>query len=212
MVKRITYLNRLNKLKDTEEIKIITGVRRSGKTHLLKEYIKQLRKEQIPEKNIIYISFESNRYNHIKDNITLNNLVYEKTENIEGKIYLFFDEIHKVDNWEQSINGYRVDLDADIYVTESHGQMLNGINSTDLSGRYVRIQMYPFSFNELLAYYQHDQNIQIDPLTEIRIFNDFLSYGGFPGLLHYEEHDEKIDYLHDIYDSIMLKDIIDIEN
>ncbi|RAP52788.1 MAG: ATPase, partial [Methanosphaera sp. SHI613] len=97
MVKRTTYLNKLNKLRDTEEIKIITGVRRSGKTHLLKEYIKQLKEQQIPEKNIIYISFESNRYNHIKDNVTLNDLIYEKTENIEGKIYLFFDEIHKVD-------------------------------------------------------------------------------------------------------------------
>lgn len=212
MVKRITYLNKLHKLKDTEEIKIITGVRRSGKTHLLKEYIKQIKEQQIPEKNIIYISFESNRYNHIKDNETLNDLIYEKTENIEGKIYLFFDEIHNVDNWEQSINGYRVDLDADIYVTGSYGQMLNGINSTDLSGRYVRIKMYPFSYNELLNYYQYDKNIQIDSVTEIKIFNDFLSYGGFPGLLHYKEHDEKIDYLYDIYDSIMLKDIIYIEN
>lgn len=212
MVKRFTYLNKLDKLRDTEEIKIITGVRRSGKTHLLKEYMKKLKKEGIPEENIIYISFESNRYNHIKDSISLNKWVYEKTDNVEGKVYLFFDEVHKVSNWEESINGYRVDLDADIYVTGSYGQMLNGINSTDLSGRYVRMQMYPFSYNELRDYYKYDLNMQIDPMTEMKIFNEFLSYGGFPGVLHYEEHDEKIDYLNDIYDSIMLKDIINVEN
>ncbi|WP_323737555.1 AAA family ATPase (plasmid) [Methanosphaera sp. ISO3-F5] len=121
MVKRFTYLNKLDKLRDTEEIKIITGVRRSGKTHLLKEYMKKLNKEGIPEENIIYISFESNRYNHIKDGISLNKWVYEKTENVDGKVYLFFDEVHKVSNWEESINGYRVDYDADIYVTGSYG-------------------------------------------------------------------------------------------
>ena len=212
MVKRVKYLNKINKLRDTEEIKIITGVRRSGKTYLLKEYIKQLKNEGISDENIIYLSFESNRYNYIKDNITLNKLVNEKTENVTGKIYLFFDEIQKVHNWEESINGYRVDLNADIYVTGSYGQMLNGINSTDLSGRYVTMRVYPFSYNELLDYYRYDENLRIDSVTEMNIFNDFLSYGGFPGLLHYEEHYEKIDYLSDLYDSIMIKDIIDIEN
>lgn len=84
----------------------------------------------------------------------------KKTRNVKGKIYLFFDEIHKVYNLEKSVNGYQVDLNADIYVTGSYRQMSNGINSTDLSGRYVTIQMYPFSFNELLDYYKYDENMQ----------------------------------------------------
>ena len=210
MVKRKYYLNKLKKLKDTEDVKIITGVRRSGKTHLLKEFIKELRKEGF-EKNIIYISFESNVYNHIKDNLTLNEIIYEKTKDLTGKIYLFFDEIQRVSNWEESINGYRVDLDCDIYITGSNGQMLNGINSTILSGRYVRIHMHPFSFRELLDYYRYDKNIKIGPTEELTILNEFLNYGGFPGMLQYDEPDEKIDYLSDVYASIVLKDILHIQ-
>ncbi len=211
MVKRTIYLDKLNKLRDTEEVKIITGVRRSGKTHLLKEFIKQLKSEGVCDKNIIYISFESNKYNHIKDNITLNEIVNEKASNVDGRLYLFFDEIQRVENWEESINGYRIDFNSDIYVTGSYGNLLTGINSTVLSGRYIRIRMYPFSYKELLDYYKYDKNILINPVEEMKIFNEFISYGGFPGLLHYEEHDEKMDYLMDIYDSIMLKDIIDLQ-
>lgn len=211
MVKRKQYLNKLKRVKDTEEIKIITGVRRSGKTHLLKEYIKELKQEKIPENNIIYISLESNKYNQIYDNQTLNNIIYEKTKNLTGKIYLFIDEIQRINNWEESINGFRVDFDADIYITGSNKQILNGINSTVLSGRYLRIHMYPFSYNELVDYYKYDKNVEIDYAEEIKIFNEYLNYGGFPGLLHYTEHDEKIDYLSDIYSSIVLKDITNIQ-
>lgn len=212
MVKRESYLKKIRKLKDTEEVKIITGVRRSGKTHFLKEFIKELKEEGISDNNIVYISFESNKYVHIKDNLTLNEVVNEKTKNIDGKAYLFFDEIQRVSNWEESINAYRVDLDADIYVTGSYGQILGGINSTLLSGRYIRMHIYPFSFKELLDYYKYDKCFEINSIDEIKIFNEFVNYGGFPGLLHYDDVDEKIDYLSDIYDSIMLKDIISIHN
>jgi len=212
MVRRNYYHEKLDKLKDTDDVKIITGVRRSGKTHFLKEYMNELKKIGVPDSNIIYISFESNRYNNVKDNESLNKIIEEKIEGLDGKLYLFFDEIHKVHDWELSINGYRVDLDADIYVTGSYGQMLSGINSTVLSGRYVRMHMYPFSFNELLDYYRFDENMEIDGTTEMKIFNEFLNYGSFPGVRKYAGHDEKIDYLSDIYDSIMLKDIIEINS
>ena len=128
MVRRKEYMDKLYKLKDTDDVKIITGARRSGKTHLIKEFMKELKEDNVNTENIIFISFESNKYKHISNDLELDSLVYKLTENLTGKLYLFFDEVHKVSNWEESINGYRVDLDADIYVTGSYGQMLNGIN------------------------------------------------------------------------------------
>ena len=146
ILRRKQYMDKLYKLKDTDDVKIITGARRSGKTHLIKLYANELKEKGVSPENIIYISFESNKYKKIKTDTQLDELVYNLTNNVTGKLYLFFDEIHKVSNWEESINGYRVDLDADIYVTGSYGQMLNGINSTVLSGRYIRVKIYPFSF------------------------------------------------------------------
>ena len=209
MVRRKTYMDKLYKLKDTDDVKIITGARRSGKTHLIKEFIKELKEKDIKNENIIFISLESNRYKDIRNDKKLDELTYKLTENLEGKIYLFFDEIHKVQNWEESVNGYRIDLDADIYVTGSYGQMLGGINSTVLSGRYIRIKVYPFSFKEILTY--HEEECPDKSLNEQEIFNRYLSYGGFPGHFKYEDVEEKLDYLSDVYDSIMLKDIFDIE-
>lgn len=210
MVRRIEYMNKLYKLKDTDDVKIITGARRSGKTHLIKKFMKELNENNINPENIIFISLESNKYKDIRDDKKLDELIYKSTENLTGKIYLFFDEIHKVSNWEESINGYRVDLDADIYVTGSYGQMLGGINSTVLSGRYIRIKIYPFSFKEVLLYYKQ-KGYKIDSMVEQEIFNQYISYGGFPGHFKYEDLEEKLDYLSDVYDSIMLKDIFDIE-
>ena len=103
-----------------------------------------------------------------------------------------------------------MDLDADIYVTGSYGQMLNGINSTVLSGRYIRVKIYPFSFKEVLNYHEA-KGYEIDSNTETVLFNEYLSYGGLPGHFKYENESEKLDYLSDVYDSIMLKDIFDIE-
>ena len=203
-------MDKLYKLKDTDDVKIITGARRSGKTHLIKTYANELKNKGIPSENIIYISLESNKYKKIREDTQLDELVYEFTKDVTGKLYLFFDEIHKVSNWEESINGYRVDLNSDIYVTGSYGQMLNGINSTVLSGRYIRMKIYPFSFKEVLKYYE-ENGYELNTNTEIDIFNQYLSYGGFPGHFKYEDESEKLDYLSDVYDSIMLKDIFDIE-
>ncbi len=203
MIKRKFYLEKIVKLIDTEDIKVITGVRRCGKTVLLKQIIDELENRGIASENIIYMSFESSKYKNIRNDNDLDEFIFSKTNNLNGKIYLLFDEIQKVKNWEVSLNSYRVDLECDIYITGSNSQLLSGELATLISGRYISINMLPFSFKELIQYYD-EMHENID---EIKLFEQYLSYGGFPGLLNYE-NEEKEKYLYDLYSTIVLNDIL----
>lgn len=203
MIKRKFYLEKIVKLIDTEDIKVITGVRRCGKTVLLKQIIDELENRGIASENIIYMSFESSKYKNIRNDNDLDEFIFSKTNNLNGKIYLLFDEIQKVKNWEVSLNSYRVDLECDIYISGSNSQLLSGELATLISGRYISINMLPFSFKELIQYYD-EMHENID---EIKLFEQYLSYGGFPGLLNYE-NEEKEKYLYDLYSTIVLNDIL----
>lgn len=203
MIKRKFYLEKIVKLIDTEDIKVITGVRRCGKTVLLKQIIDELENRGIASENIIYMSFEFSKYKNIRNDNDLDEFIFSKTNNLNGKIYLLFDEIQKVKNWEVSLNSYRVDLECDIYITGSNSQLLSGELATLISGRYISINMLPFSFKELIQYYD-EMHENID---EIKLFEQYLSYGGFPGLLNYE-NEEKEKYLYDLYSTIVLNDIL----
>lgn len=201
MIKREFYLDKLRKYRNTGEIKVICGIRRCGKTVLLKQLIDELIHEGIPKENIIYISFESSKYRHIENDIQLDEIILEKTDNIYGKIYFLFDEIQHVSGWEKSINSYRVDFDSDIYITGSNSTLLSGELATLLSGRYITLDIYPFSFKELLEYHKNDD------INESELFNQYLKYGGFPGLLSYD-NDGKVNLLNDLYSTIILNDIL----
>lgn len=203
MIKRKFYLEKIVKLIDTEDIKVITGVRRCGKTVLLKQIIDELENRGIASENIIYMSFESSKYKNIRNDNDLDEFIFSKTNNLNGKIYLLFDEIQKVKNWEVSLNSYRVDLECDIYITGSNSQLLSGELATLISGRYISINMLPFSFKELIQYYDEMH----ENINEIKLFEQYLSYGGFPGLLNYE-NEEKEKYLYDLYSTIVLNDIL----
>lgn len=203
MIKRKFYLEKIVKLIDTEDIKVITGVRRCGKTVLLKQIIDELENRGIASENIIYMSFESSKYKNIRNDDDLDEFIFSKTNNLNGKIYLLFDEIQKVKNWEVSLNSYRVDLECDIYITGSNSQLLSGELATLISGRYISINMLPFSFKELIQYYDEIH----ENIDEIKLFEQYLSYGGFPGLLNYE-NEEKEKYLYDLYSTIVLNDIL----
>ena len=152
MIKRELYLNQIERLIDKEPIKIITGVRRSGKTYLLKSIREELKTRGIKEENIFLISFESMKYNKIENFKQLDECIMNLTENTKGKVYLLFDEIQNVKNWEKSINACRVDLDCDIYITGSNSELLSGEMATLISGRYYQINIYPFSFVEFIQY------------------------------------------------------------
>lgn len=202
-ITRTSYLKKLDKLKDLSLIKVIIGVRRSGKTFLLKSFRKRLIESGINEENIIYISFESMEFDEINDYKKLNEYITEKTHNLKGKIYLLFDEIQNVKNWEKSVNAYRVDLDSDIYITGSNSKLLSGELSTLLSGRYIELKIYPFSYHEVMEY----KKMLYENVDENEVFNEYIKYGGFPEVLQIDKT-LKENYLESLYDSIILRDII----
>ncbi|MDR0911946.1 MAG: ATP-binding protein [Methanobrevibacter sp.] len=208
MVKRELYLKKIRPLINKDIIKVITGIRRCGKSYML-NLIKEelLNNHNIKESNIILINLESTKYNMIKSDLDLNEIVFKLTENLSGKIYLFFDEIQNVDKWEKSINGYRVDLDCDIYITGSNAELLSGELATLIAGRYMEIKMYPFSFKEALLFEKEKIKSNKKEINETQLFDNYIKYGGMPFIFHLEES-EKLNYLKDLYNSILLKDII----
>ena len=205
MIIRDTYLKRMIDAKDTEFIKVITGVRRSGKSTLLKMFKDFLLNNGINEKDIIYINFESALYDDIKNYKDLYKCVTDKITN--NKVYLLLDEVQNVESWEKAINSFKVDCDVDIYITGSNAYLLSSELSTLLSGRYIEIKIYPLSFKEYLTFNNYDEN----NLEEK--FNEYLKYGGLPAItLIKDNSDLVLSYLNDIYNTIVKKDIIDRNN
>ena len=205
MIIREKYLNKMIMLKDTEFIKVITGLRRSGKSTLMLMYKDYLLNNQVKEDNIIYINFESAMYDDIKNYKDLYQFVKDKIR--KDKIYLLLDEVQNVESWEKAINSFKVDFDIDIYITGSNAYLLSSELSTLLSGRYIEIKMYPLSFKEFLIFNNYD-TINIEDK-----FNEYLKYGGLPAITLIKNNDELVlSYLNDIYNSIIKKDIIDRNN
>ena len=205
MILRNKYLNRLIEAKDTEFIKVVTGVRRSGKSTLLLMFKEYLLKNNINEKNIIHINFESAIYDDIKDYKDL--YKYIKKELNAGKTYILLDEVQNVDKWEKAINSINIDFDVDIYITGSNAYLLSSELATLLSGRYVEIKMYTLSFREFLEFNNYDDT-NIDDK-----FYEYLKFGGLPAIPHIKDKSDLVlNYLGDIYNTIVKKDIIDRNN
>jgi len=208
MIKRELYLKQIRHFIDTDFIKVIIGMRRCGKTVFLKTIIEELIEKGIKPENIIYISFESVKYKNIFTEKELDELIMKLTKNLNGKIYLLFDEIQQVNNWEKCINGYHVDFNSDIYITGSNSKLLSNELATLLSGRYVKINLYPFSFKEVMEYKIKNEKIELNNENKKKIFKEYMLYGGMPGLLSIKEADYKTNALQDIYDSIIIHDIL----
>lgn len=208
--KKGLYLEKIRRLINTEPIKIITGVRRSGKTYLLHSIKEELIEQGISKENIFLISFESQKYNKIQNFMELDVCVNNLIKNTSGKLYLLFDEIQNIMGWEKSINSYRLDFDCDIYITGSNSELLSGELVTLIAGRYFHIDVYPFSFKEFLQYKKEINSIDIKN-KELQLFNEYVKYGGMPSLQQVQDID-KFSYLEDIYSTILLKDIISRHN
>ena len=205
MIKRELYMKRIRPFINGELIKVMTGIRRSGKSVMLELIKDELIGSGVDPSQFISINFEDMGYAHLQNAKALHNEITEQAKKIDGKVYLFFDEIQEVTDWEKCINSLRVTLDCDIYITGSNAKLLSGELATYLGGRYVEFVIYPFSFAEFMMLYR--QSNPDEPIQ--RCFQKYLIYGGMPYLsnLNYADEPSK-QYLTDLFNSVQFKDIV----
>lgn len=202
MFQRPIYLNQLIQFKDSDFIKVITGVRRSGKSVLLMLFKEYLLEEGVSEDHIIYMNFESFDYQTIKTEEKFRKKLTGMLSKDNKKIYLLFDEIQVVEGWQRVINGIRVSYDSDIIITGSNANMLSGELATLLSGRYIEIPIYPLSFQEFLSV----KGIDVNSRKIDSAYDEYEKYGGFPSVVISEEA-IKDTILSGIFDTIVLNDV-----
>lgn len=209
MIKREMYMSRIRPFINTDLVKVMTGIRRCGKSVMLELIKEELLQSGVNKSQFISINFEDMSYAHLQTAKALNDDIIERANKIEGKVYLFFDEIQEVKDWEKCINSLRVSLDCDIYITGSNAKLLSGELATYLGGRYVEFVIYPFSFAEFVELYR-----EIYPDEPINmIFQKYVVFGGMPYLSNIRfEKTASIQYLHDLFNSVQLKDIVKRNN
>lgn len=223
--KRDLYLDKLIAFQDTEPIKVVTGIRRCGKSSLLKLMAAHLRGNGVSDDQIIEMNFES--YEFLK--MTADELYRYVKERVlpDRRIYLFFDELQRMDGWENAVNSFRVDFDCDIYITGSNAYLLSSEYSTYLSGRCVEIKMLPLSFAEFVDFYgftiktvksalggQKKKAVDQDGTQyELReIFDAYMRFGGMPGIADVGmEQDKALTLLEGIYSTVIVRDILERE-
>ena len=206
MVRREKYFNILSSYIDKPFIKVITGLRRSGKSVLLSLLRDELIRRGIDETNIILINFESFEFSEIDDAGKLHQYIKSKINN-SRRYYILLDEIQEVSSWEKAINSFRVDFDADLYITGSNSRLLSSELATYLAGRYIEIPVYTLSFREYLQFRLEYANVDAPNLYAE--FNLFLRRGGFPAL-HVGDYSDEMAYkaVYDIYSSALLRDTV----
>ncbi|HEY5584800.1 MAG TPA: ATP-binding protein [Ruminiclostridium sp.] len=203
MKNRDIYMSQLMEFKDKKLIKVITGMRRCGKSTLLDLLESELIKNGTASNSIIHINFESMKYDHISDYKILYQYVSERIQP-HSKMYIILDEVQQVRAWEKAINSFMVDYDVDIYITGSNAYLLSSELSTLLSGRYVEIRMLPLSFKEFLNFNNFDSQLRIEDK-----FDQYLKYGGLPGILELNNNEPTINtFLTGIYNTVIMKDVI----
>lgn len=209
MIKRESYMARIRPFIDGDLIKVLTGIRRSGKSVMLELIKDELRARGVTEEQLVAFNFEDMRNAQLYTAEALHDELVRRTASIKGKIYFFFDEIQEVERWERCVNSLRVEMDCDIYITGSNAKLLSGELATYLAGRYVEFIIYPFSFSEFLALYH-----SVEPDADTRTcFDRYLTFGGMPYLanLRFDETACR-QYLRDLFNSVELKDIVKRNN
>ena len=207
LINRPQYLEQLIGHKDVDLVKIVTGIRRCGKSSLLDLFHQYLLKQGIDEKHIIHMNLESLKYRNLIDYMALYEYVSERIPE-KGKIYLIFDELQNVEHWEKAIESFRLDFDVDIYITGSNAYLLSTEFSTLLSGRYVEIRMLPLSFVEFLNFNTWEEATSIDEK-----FQKYMQFGGMPILSEYNFNEARCNQaLEGIYSTVILRDILQRNN
>lgn len=204
MIERDYYYQKLEPFINKPLIKIISGIRRSGKSTLLKLINNRLLSRGVVRENIIYINFESMAHYDIRASKDLYDHIMQKCRSGE-RFYLLFDEIQLVAQWEEAVNSFLVDLNADIYITGSNSNLLSSELSTLLTGRYIQFRLFPLSYGEMVTF----RKTYLPEEKEVSLWT-YIRRGGFPSL-HIADYDETTSYtlLNDIYDSIVLRDVVD---
>lgn len=199
LIKRADYLARLMRLRNTPDIKVIVGVRRSGKSVLIKQFIESLQEEE-QEANIIFINLQDLDYSSLLDYKKLHQYVLDRYEKDKHNL-LLIDEVQLCDKFELAINSLHSKSMFDIYLTGSNAFLLSSDLATLFTGRAITIEVFPFSFKEFLAYKGTSDKESL--------FDEYLEYGGMPGSLSYEEDEDKTNYLKEVYNTILLRDLVE---
>lgn len=219
------YLNKLIAFQDTEPVKIITGIRRCGKSSLMKLMMKHILDSGISEDQIIAMNFESMEYRSMTVNDFYNYVAANRPK--DKKVYLFFDEVQRINEWQDAVNSFRVDFPCDIYITGSNSYLLSSEFATYLSGRYVEIKMQPLSFREFIDFHGFslfekknlsgnisqkvkDKDGEVYDVEEM--FDEYLKYGGMPGIADVGFDQEKaLTLLDGVYSTVVVRDILERE-
>ena len=199
MIKRTEYLNILKRFKDKELIKVITGLRRCGKSTLLKMYQDYLLQNGVKENQIIAINLEDLKYNFISDYLSLYNYITSKL-NKNVKNYVFIDEVQNIDNFQKAVDSLYIQENVDLYITGSNAKLLSSELSTLLSGRYIEIKMLPLSFKEYKSVYKD--------YTNDDLYRRYISFGSLPYVTNFNSEDDASLYISSIYNDIIIKDVM----
>lgn len=203
LINRPEYLKHLIQNRDVDLVKIVTGIRRCGKSSLLELYHQYLLEQGVKEDHIVHMNLESLRYRDLSDYLTFYDYVSGQIPR-EGKTYLIFDELQAVEHWEKAVESFRLDYDVDIYITGSNAYLLSTEFSTLLSGRYVEIRILPLSFKEFLTFYSFAPTA-----TPEEKFQRYLQFGGMPILREYQFNEARSNQaLEGIYSTVVLRDVL----
>lgn len=202
MLKREMYLSRIRGFYDSDLVKILVGIRRCGKSVILKQIMDELKEKGVDNEHIIYVNFEFIEYEELQDYKKLNKYIKEKIVN-EKKYYVFLDEIQKVSKFEEVVNSLRASIEnISIFITGSNSKLLSNELSTVLSGRYVLFNIYPLSYKEFIELTGKDGKSD-------ETFWNFVKWGGLPNRTQFIDESNIKDYLHSVFDSIILRDVVD---
>ena len=202
MIKREKYLSRIRGFYDSDLIKILVGIRRCGKSVILNQIMDELKYNGCPDDHIIYINFEYIEYEDLRDYKKLNSYIKDKLID-KNKYYIFLDEIQKVERFEEVVNSLRASTtNTSIFITGSNSKLLSQELSTVLSGRYVLFNIYPLSYKEFVELTKKEA-------SDEKTFWNYVKWGGLPNRCEFEDENNIKDYLHSVFDSIILRDVVD---
>lgn len=203
LIKRDIYWQKIKPFIDKPVIKVITGMRRIGKSYFLKQIMEDLNVTNVSSEQIIFIDMEDVEFDFIKDYRNLYEYIKNQSKDVKLKKYVLIDEIQEIENWEKTLSSLHKNEDYDIYITGSNAHLLSTELSTLISGRYIEIEIYPLSYTEYIEF----KDISFP--DHKKEFETYLRYGGLPGLIHFENTDEVVfQYLSSVYNTILLKDIV----